>query len=217
MTWLKVFFSRIYGLFAKRRREDDLDAELRAHLEALVDANIKQGMSIEDARAAAHREFGGIEQTKDAYRDQRSVPFLDSFVLDLRFAFRMLAKNPAFTLVAILTLALGIGATTAVFSVVDRLLFRSLPYAQDDRLVSFGLTAPIEKTEFVLGSGYVDFRNNPGPFAQVAAMQPGVARCDITEQNPARIDCAHVEQSFLPTLGISRRKKIVPRPTARPS
>ena len=202
MTWLKVSFSRIAGLFGKRRRDDDLAAELRAHIEALVEANMKQGMNLEDARSAAHREFGGVEQTKEAYRDQRGVPFLDSLVLDLRFACRMLAKNPAFTLVAILTLALGIGATTAVFSVVDRLLFRSLPYAQDDRLVSFGLTAPIEKTEFVLGAGYVDFRHNPAPFTQVAALQPGVARCDITEQNPTRIDCAHVEQSFLPTLGV---------------
>jgi putative ABC transport system permease protein len=202
MTWLRVSFSRIAGLFGKRCRDDDLAAELRAHIEALVEANMKQGMNLEDARSAAHREFGGVEQTKEAYRDQRGVPFLDSLVLDLRFACRMLAKNPAFTLVAILTLALGIGATTAVFSVVDRLLFRSLPYAQDDRLVSFGLTAPIEKTEFVLGAGYVDFRHNPAPFTQVAAIQPGVARCDITEQNPTRIDCAHVEQSFLPTLGV---------------
>ena len=202
MTSLKILFSRIAGLFAKRRREAELDAELRAHIEALVEAKINQGMNLEGARAAAHREFGGIEQTKEAYRDQRGVPFFDSLVLDLRFAFRMLAKNPGFTVVAILTLALGIGATTAVFSVVDRLLFRSLPYAQDDRLVSFGLTAPIEKYEFVLGAGYIDFRHNPGPFVQVAAMQPGVAKCDVTEPNPIRIDCAHVEQSFLPTLGV---------------
>jgi len=202
MIWLKLFFNRMTGFFVSRRREADLEAELRAHIESLVEANVNQGMTLEDARAAAHREFGGVEQTKEAYRDQRSVPFLDSLLLDFRFAFRMLATSPAFTLVAILTLALGIGATSAVFSVVDRLLFRSLPYAQDDRLVSFGLTAPIEKNEFVLGAGYVGFRHHPGPFAQVAAMQPGVAKCDITEQDPARINCAHVEQSFLPTLGV---------------
>lgn len=202
MSRLKVLFSRVSGLFATRRRENDLDIELRSHIEALIDANVKRGMSLDDARAAAHREFGGVEQTKDKYRDQRGVPFLDSLVIDFRFALRMLVKSPAFTLVAILTLALGIGATTAVFSVVDRLLFRSLPYAQDDRLVSFGLTAPIEKYEFVLGGGYVDFRRNPGPFVQIAAMRPGVAKCDITEPNPLRINCAHVEQSFLPTLGV---------------
>jgi putative ABC transport system permease protein len=202
MSWLKTLISKIAEPFAKLRREADLDAELRAHIDSLVEANMKQGMTLVDARAAAHREFGGIEQTKEAYRDQRGVPFLDSLILDSRFAFRMLAKSPAFAVIAILTLALGIGATTAVFSVVDRLLFRSLPYAQDDRLVSFGLTAPIEKDEFVLGASYVDFRRSPGPFMQVAAMQPGVAKCDVTEQNPARINCAYVEQTFLPTLGV---------------
>jgi putative ABC transport system permease protein len=203
MHRLRIIVSRLFGSLSHRAsRRANLDRELSEHLQLLTEENIRRGMNEAEARAAARREFGGIEQTKEAYRDQRGVPFLDSLALDLRFAFRMLAKNPAFTLVAILTLALGIGATTAVFSVVDRLLFRSLPYAQDDRLVSFGLTAPIEKTEFVLGAGYVDFRHNSAPFAQVAAMQPGVARCDITEQNPARIDCAHVEQTFLPTLGV---------------
>jgi putative ABC transport system permease protein len=203
MHRLRIIVSRLFGSLSRQAsRRADLDTELSEHLQLLTEENIRRGMNEAEARAAARREFGGVEQTKEAYRDQRGVPFLDSLALDLRFSFRMLAKNPAFTLVAILTLALGIGATTAVFSVVDRLLFRSLPYAQDDRLVSFGLTAPIEKTEFVLGAGYVDFRHNPAPFAQVAAMQPGVARCDITEQNPARIDCAHVEQSFLPTLGV---------------
>jgi putative ABC transport system permease protein len=203
MHSLRVLISRLLGSFGRRRASRvDLDTELSEHVQLLTEENLRRGMTLEDARAAAHREFGGVEQTKEAYRDQRGVPFFDSLALDFRFAFRMLAKNPAFALVAIVTLALGIGATTAVFSVVDRLLFRSLPYAQDDRLVSFGLTAPIEKNEFVLGAGYVDFRRNPGPFVQVAAMQPGVARCDVTEQNPTRINCAHVEQSFLPTLGV---------------
>ena len=203
MYTLRLFVSRLIGSFSSRRASRrNLDTELSEHLQLLTEENIRRGMSEPDARAAAQREFGGVEQTKEAYRDQRSVPFVDSLVLDFRFAFRMLAKSPAFALVAILTLALGIGATTAVFSVVDRLLFRSLPYAQDDRLVSFGLTAPIEKYEFVLGAGYVDFRHNPGPFVQIAAMQPGIAKCDLTEPNSIRIDCAHVEQTFLPTLGV---------------
>jgi putative ABC transport system permease protein len=202
MHRLRLFVSRLLGTLSHNASRRDLDIELTEHLRFLTEENIRRGMNETDARAAAHREFGGIEQTKEKYRDQRGVPLIDTLILDLRFALRMLAKNPAFTLVAILTLSLGIGATTAVFSVVDRLLFRSLPYAQDDRLVSFGLTAPIEKYEFVLSAGYVDFRRNPGPFVRIAAMQPGVARCDVTEPNPIRINCAHVEQSFLPTLGV---------------
>lgn len=202
MHRLRVCILRLLGTFRRRSSHPDVDTELGEHLQLLTEENVRRGMNLEDARAAARREFGGVEQTKEKYREQGGVPFLDSLALDLRFAFRMLAKSPGFTLVAVLTLALGIGATTAVFSVVDRLLFRSLPYAQDDRLVSFGLTAPIERNEFMLGAGYVDFRHNPGPFAEVAAMQPGVAKCDVTDQNPTRISCAHVEQSFLPTLGV---------------
>src|SRR5262249_32042445 len=111
-------------------------------------------------------------------------------------------KRPGFAAIAVLTLAVGIGATTAVFSVVDRTLFRSLPYAHEDRLVSFGLLAPIEPNEFMLGANYVDFRKETGPFEAVAAMAPGRADCDITEENGVRLSCAQVEQTFLPTLGV---------------
>ena len=121
---------------------------------------------------------------------------------DLRYGLRLLAKSPGFSIVAVLTLALGIGGASAVFSVVDRILFRSLPYLQDDRLVSFGLLAPIERDEFMLGSDYVDFRKEPGPFEAVTSMNPGSAACDLTEQNAIRLNCALVEQTFLPTLGI---------------
>jgi putative ABC transport system permease protein len=86
--------------------------------------------------------------------------------------------------------------------VVDRILFRSLPYPQENRLVSFGLLAPIERDEFMLGSGYVDFRKEPGPFEAVTSMTPGTNACDLTEQNAIRLNCALVEQTFLPTFGI---------------
>jgi predicted permease len=121
---------------------------------------------------------------------------------DIRYGLRMMVKNPGFTAVAVLTLALGIGATSAVFSVVDRILFRNLPYPQDNRLVSFGLLAPIERDEFMLGSSYVDFRKEPGPFEEVTSMNPGTFGCDLTEQEGIRLSCAAVEQTFLPTFGI---------------
>jgi putative ABC transport system permease protein len=121
---------------------------------------------------------------------------------DVRYGLRMLAKNPGFTLAAMLTLALGIGATSSVFSVVDRILFRSLPYPHGDRLVSFGLVAPIEPTEFMLGTDYVEWRAKQSSFEAVTSMRPGVADCDVTEQNPVRLTCAAVEASFLPTFEI---------------
>ncbi len=202
MDGLRVLTSRLLGLFRKRRLDENLDAELRAHLQLLVDENIRRGMNAEEARCAARREFGGVEQTKEAYRDQRGFLLVDSVLQDSRFALRMLTRTPGFTCVAILTLGLGIGATTAVFSVVDRVLFRSLPYPHGERLVSFGLTAPIEKNEFMLGASYIDFRKAPGPFEEVTSMIPGDSTCDLTEQAAVRLSCARVEQNFLTTLGV---------------
>jgi putative ABC transport system permease protein len=202
MSRMRMFGSRLAGLFRKDHIEEGLDSELRAHLDALTEENIRRGMDPEEARYAARREFGSLEQTKQAYREQRSLPFFDALIQDSRFAVRMLAKKPAFAAVAVLTLAVGIGSSSAVFSVVDRILFRSLPYPQDDSLVSFGLLAPIERDEFMLGSSYVDFRKEPGPFDAITAMAPGSSACDVTEQSPVRLSCASVEQTFLPTLGV---------------
>ena len=119
-------------------------------------------MTVEAARRAALLELGGMEQTKEACRDQRSLSFVDELAQDLRYATRTLAMRPGFATIAILTLALGIGATTAVFSLVDRVLFRSLPYPQDDRLVSFGVKAPFEGIEFMLAPEYLCCGNRPG-------------------------------------------------------
>jgi putative ABC transport system permease protein len=197
----RVFFSRAWGFLHKRRFDEQLREELQVHLDALTDENIRNGMTQEDARAAALRELGGLEQTREIYRQQRGLPFLDVALQDLRFAFRGLVRRPSFAIASVLTLMLGIGATTAVFSVVDRILFRSLPYPHDDRLVSFGLLAPIERDEFSLGAGYIDFRKEPGPFEAITSMAPGTTDCDVTEQNPVRLNCAQVEQTFLPTFG----------------
>jgi putative ABC transport system permease protein len=202
MQGRRVIANRIRGLFAKRKNEKDLHAELQAHLEMLTEENICRGMSLEDARHAARREFGGVEQTKELYREQLSFQFLDALLLDLRFALRGLGQHPAFALVAILTLALGIGSTTAVFSVVDRILFRSLPYPHDEQLVSFGDKAPFEANEFVLGPDYVDWKKAQTPFESVTSFLPGGADCDLTEQNPVRLKCALVESTFLTTFGI---------------
>jgi len=121
---------------------------------------------------------------------------------DVRFALRMLVTKPAFTAVAVLTLALGIGSTSAVFSVVDRILFRSLPHPDEKQLVVFGLFAPIEPREFMLAKDYVEWRAVQTPFQSMATLTPGGADCDLTEQNPVRLNCALVESTFLPTFGI---------------
>lgn len=126
---------------------------------------------------------------------------LEILAQDLRYAVRGVLRAPLFAAAAILTMALAIGAGTAVFSVVDRILFRSLPYPQSDRLVSVGLTAPIVSQEFMLGSDYVEWRKRQVPFQAITSWT-GVVDCDLTEANPARLACAQVEANFLPALGI---------------
>jgi putative ABC transport system permease protein len=199
---LRSWLSRFRGFFRRGRRDSELNAELQAHLDLLTAENIRQGMDQEEARHAAHREFGGVEQTKQAYREQRGLPFIDALFQDLRLAIRMLAKKPVFTAVTVLTLAVGIGSTSAVFSVVDRILFRSLPYLGDQNLVSFGVMAPFDSREFMLGPDLVDWRLRQAPFASITAIEPGSIDCDLTEQNPVRLNCGQTDASFLPAFGI---------------
>ena len=202
MIHLRTLFSKILGLFRTTRKDADLEQELRDHLHRLTEEHLRRGMSPREAGEAARREFGGLEQTRLAYREQRGLPFLDTLLQDLRLALRMLAKKPGFALVAIMTLAIGIGATSAVFSVVDRILFRSLPYPQDDRLVSFGVMAPFDSREFMLGPDFVDWRGRQAPFESITAVEPGSMDCDLTEQNPARLKCGQADTSFLPTFRV---------------
>src|SRR5580704_17422685 len=136
MSYMRTFASRVRALFRRSHAERELNDELRAHLDSLTEANVKRGMSLEDARAAAHRGFGGIEQTKESYREQRSLPFLETLGRDIRFALRGLRRDIGFASLAILTLALGIGVNTSLFTVVHGVLLNPLPYPEPDRLVS---------------------------------------------------------------------------------
>ena len=120
---------------------------------------------------------------------------------DVRYAMRGFVRSPTFTLAAIFAIALGVGAGAAVFSVVDRILFRSLPYPQADRLVSVGFVAPIIPQEFMLGTDYLEWRARQQPFASFTSWT-GINDCDLTGSNPVRLACAQVEANFLPTLGI---------------
>src|SRR5437879_6511005 len=149
---------RIAALFRRRRLEKDLDDELRSHLEMAIELNARKGMSPADARREALRSFGGLEQTKEIYRDQRGLPMIETTLQDLRFGLRMLRRSPGFSILAILCLTLGIGANAAVFSWIEGILFRPYPaVAHQERLVAIGGTSRDEPRDTPLS--WPDFQD----------------------------------------------------------
>lgn len=135
MDWIRILLSRCAALFRRRRLDADLDEELRAHLDLAIAENRKAGMSPQQARITALRSFGGVTQIRETYRTQRGLPWLEQLTRDIHFAVRGLRKAPGFALTAILTLALGIGAVTSVFSVVDAVLLKPFAFRDPDRLL----------------------------------------------------------------------------------
>jgi len=170
MTMLNKLRLRLRALFIKSKMEEELDEEVRFHLEREIEENIVRGMAHEEARYAAIRSFGGVERVKEESRDVRGVRLLEELWQDLRYGARMLRKNPGFTLIAVLTLALGIGANSAIFSLVNTILLRPLPVREPQRLVSVFPT--ILRTGEALAfsyPNYVDVRDRNDVFSDLAA------------------------------------------------
>ncbi|HTS13073.1 MAG TPA: ABC transporter permease [Candidatus Limnocylindrales bacterium] len=142
MNWLRVLARRLGATFSHQRPDCELDEELQSHLEMLVAQNVQRGMTPAEARCQAHQELGGIDQIKESAQDQRGLPLLESLWQDIRYAVRVLRKSPSFTTVAILTLALGIGANTAIFSLIDTVMLRLLPVKHPEELVQVGMLTP---------------------------------------------------------------------------
>jgi len=135
MAFLRRLLNRLWATTTADRSEDDLAREIRAHLALLEDKFIGQGMTPDDAKLAARRAFGGVEQVKERHRDARAFRWIEDLRRDIGYAARSLRRSPAFTTAAVLTLAVGIGATTAIYSVTDRVLLQPLPFPDGDRLI----------------------------------------------------------------------------------
>ncbi|MFI5098704.1 MAG: permease prefix domain 1-containing protein, partial [Candidatus Acidiferrales bacterium] len=135
IAFLRQFFQRFVALFRRPQLDQDLEAEMASHLELAIEDNLRNGMTLAEARRQALIQFGGTQQAKEQHRDARGLPWFDDLLRDLRYSLRMLARNPGFAIVVILTLALGVGVNTAFFSVANFIVLRPLPVRDPGQLV----------------------------------------------------------------------------------
>ena len=199
LSELRMLVMRVVGFFRRTSQEERLEVELRVHLALSAEENERRGMPAEEARFAARREFGGVEQAKEAVRAQRGLPFLETLLNDARYGMRMLAKTPAFTAVAILTLAIGIGANAAIFSVVHAVLLQPFPYPAADRLAIVWSVYGTEGRAPASGPELTYLREHSRMFEEFAGIwaQSGAL---TGEGEPEQVKVGQMTSNFLPML-----------------
>jgi putative ABC transport system permease protein len=196
--------SPFLALFRRSELDRELDEELRFHLEREVEQNIRRGMSPEGARRTAMVSFGGVEQIKEECRDVRGVRFLEDLWQDLRYSLRMLVKHPSFTVVAVITLALGIGANTAIFSVVYHVVLKPLPFHEPEQLVWVWGEQAARKQAPHTPADFLDYQRRNQSFAQMAAYRNMSFALGSTGQ-PERVDGRIVSANYFALLGVAPR------------
>jgi putative ABC transport system permease protein len=192
--FIREFLHRLLSVARKDQKSRELDEELASHLDLLTQENIAKGMDPDSARRAARLKLGGDAQIREAYREQAGLPFLETLFQDIRYGARLLRKNPTFTLVAVLTLALGIGANSAIFSVVYAVILRPLPYAHPEELVSIrgGQSWP----------DLDDFRRQNHTLKSLGAFWPSQYDLLTDNREPEQIEGAMISFDLFDTLGV---------------
>jgi predicted permease len=215
MSWRREL-SKLGALFRRPKLADDFEAEIRSHLEMEERENVESGMPPDEAHYAALRRFGNVALTEERSREMWVWNRAEALWQDIRYGLRQLRRNPGFTAVAVMTLALGIGANTAIFSVVNAVVLRPLPYPHSDRLIWIAESIPALKSEAASGGDYVDWKDQNHTLDRIAAYDttyrdslregapgPGSADFNLTGRGtPARVHGAFVSASFFATLGV---------------
>src|SRR5690349_1552873 len=192
---------RLFSFFRRAQLDGDLDVEMSSHLELAIEENLRRGLSPDEARRQAILRFGGPQQAKEQHREARSLPFLETLFQDLRFAFRTLRKSPGFTAVSVLTLALGVGATTAIFSVVYGVLLRPLPFAESNRIMAIYEVNNQGTWSHLADPNFDDFRDQNHSFEAMAKYYSSIVSVSGASQ-PTRTGVAGVTPDFFKVLRV---------------
>jgi predicted permease len=204
MRNLRSWTMRLANLFRKERQDRELDEELSSHLALHIEDNLRAGMTPEEALRNALMKLGGVEQTKENYRDQRSIPFVETFLQDLRFGLRLLRKDPGFAVVAVLSLALSIGVNTVIFSAVNNVLLHSLPYLEPSRLYAVWSRAATHGVEpmHVSAADFYDWQSQSRAFQSLSAYASWPMNLTNVDE-PRRLQTQLVSANLLSTLGVN--------------
>jgi len=201
MTQLRVLLQRLHGLLRRGSLEQDLDEELRSHLQMEIDEHVRKGMAPNEARSLALRRFGGVARTKEIYRETHGLPAFEIVLQDLRYGFRMLGRSPGFTAVAILSLALGIGANTAIFTLIHALILRPLPVSNPEELVQIRAGAQGGSQGSWTYESFEFFRTRSELFSGVFAQNNTRFNVAFGEQ-PTPVEGVFVSGEYFSTLGV---------------
>jgi putative ABC transport system permease protein len=201
-NYLCALIARLRGLFGDRKADREFDDDIQAHLELLTERYLRQGMPQAEAASAARRQFGNVTIVKEANRQMRGIRFIETIFQDLRYGLWMLRRNPGFAFVVVLTLALGIGANTAIFSVVNAVLLRSLPYRDPDRLVMLSTYREQVGGDGTSGMDFLVWRDQAKSFEKTAAFWSGTFNLTGSGK-PERVNVGTVSTDLFATLGFA--------------